>query len=335
MSRAAKLLLASSLFLGGSLRAADRAVAPDPIQLLDSAYAGPAFSYQGRVMLTQWTGKQTTAEEVNVFYSPPGRYRLEFLTPDGKVDRVVLGDGHREQVQLMKDGKVVSSYATEVSARFIDKEEERRLLLANYHVTLVGPENVMGRSTWVVDLTPTMEGKPSQRMWIDRDSKAVLEVKRSLPTGGASTQFTRFEAKVLPESLFGQDTSIVAEDIGKSVESPEEARTLSGKSGDQASLAGGFSLMGADLFDVKGETVRHLRYTDGLIPVSLFVTRVAVAAPTAPEDASRSVTSPIYFGLSTPVNVSQWKEGKEHYTLIGEVDPALLHRISAGTAPTN
>ncbi len=332
MKRAARLLLASSLLLAGSpMSAADKSTNPDPIVLLDTAYAGPAFAYQGRVMLTQWTGKQTSAEEVNVFFAPPGRYRLEFLSPDGSIDRVVLGDGHREQVQLMKQGKVVSSYATETSPRFIDKAEERRLLLANYKVTLVGPENVMGRSTWVIDLTPNAEGKPTQRMWIDRDSKAVLEVKRTLPTGGASTQFTRFEAKTLPDSLFGQDSTIVSQEIGKPVENPEEARQMSGKSGDQGNLTGGFSLVGADLFDVKGETVRHLRYTDGLIPVSLFVTRVAVEAPKAPDTGARSLTSPIYFGLSTPVNVSQWKEGKEHYTLIGEVDPALLQRITAGT----
>jgi len=332
MKRAARLLLAPLLVLaGGPLQAVDKVITPDPIQLLDTAYAGPAFSYQGRVLLTQWTGKQTTAEEVNVFFAPPARYRLEFLSPDGSIDRIVLGDGRREQVQLMKQGKVVASYATETSPRFIDKEEERRLLLANYKVSVVGPENVMGRSTWVVDLTPVAAGKPSQRMWIDRESKAVLEVKRTLPTGGASTQFTRFEAKALPDTLFGQDNTIAVEEIGKPLENPEEARQLGGTTGDQSSLEGGFSLMGADLFDVKGEKVRHLRYTDGLIPVSLFVTRVAVEAPKAPDAGTRSLTSPIYFGLSTPVNVSQWKNGKEHYTLIGEVDPALLQRITSGS----
>jgi outer membrane lipoprotein-sorting protein len=331
MKRILNLLLAVLITAASSSGAAEVVRKPDPIQLLEAAYAGPAFSYQGQVLLTQWSGKEKRAEEVNVFFAPPGRYRLEFLAPDGSVDRIVLGDGQREQVQLVKQGKVFAGYATEVSPRLIPGDEERRLLLANYRIALSGTEDIMGRSTWVLDLEPQVAGKPSQRMWIDRESNAVLEVKRSLSDGGASSQFTRFEKKALPDSLFGQDASIQSLEIGKPAENPEEARKMTGDAGDRASLNGGFALMGADLFDVRGETVRHLRYTDGLIPVSLFVTRVAVEAPKISDAAARPAASPMYFGLAAPVNVSQWKQGKDHFTLIGELEPSLLQRISADT----
>ena len=330
MKRVLSFLVAALTFATAPVAAADAVRSPDPIQLLDAAYAGPTFAYQGRVLLTQWSGKQKRAEEVNVFFAPPGRYRLEFLAPDGSVDRIVLGDGQREQVQLVKQGKIFAGYATQVSPRLLANEEERRLLLTNYKVTLGASENVMGRPTWVIDLTPTVPGKPSQKMWIDRESNAVLEVKRVLPNGGAASQFTRFEKKALPDSLFGQDASIETVEFGKPAENVEEARTMMGEPGEKASLEGGFALMGADLFDVRGETVRHLRYTDGLIPVSLFVTRVAVEAPKVSE-AARPASTPMYFGLTTPVNVSQWKQGQDHFTLIGEVEPTLLQRISAGS----
>ena len=151
-------LFASFAFLAATAGAADRARQPDAVQLLDAAYAGPTFSYQGRVLLTQWTGKQTRAEEVNVFFAPPGRYRLEYLSPNGAVDRIVVGDGEHEQVHVVKDGKIVAGYATETSPRFIGKDDERRLLLENYKITLGGTENLMGRSAWILDLAPLTPG---------------------------------------------------------------------------------------------------------------------------------------------------------------------------------
>jgi outer membrane lipoprotein-sorting protein len=321
------LLLAAST----PASAGESARTPDPVRLLDVAYTGPTASYQGHVLVTQWTGKQTSAEEVNVFFAPPGRYRLEFLAPNGDVDRVVVGDGTREEVDVIQGGKTVSSYATEVAPRFLGRGEERHLLLNNYRVALAGTENLLGRTAWVLDFTPIVAGKPSQRMWIDRDSNVVLEVKRSLHDGGASSQFTRFEMKPVADALFGQNPSLVTQEMGQPIDSAEDAQKMISRAGDPNVLDGGFALLGADRFDVKGQTVRQLRYTDGLVPVSLFVTRVPVAAPKITVDAAQPSGTPMYLGLTTPINVQQWKEGKEHYTLMGELEPSLLQRISVGT----
>ena len=332
MKHGLNLLAATVFVFAATAGRGEAASRPDPIQILDAAYSGPASPYQGRVILTQWVGKQTRAEEVNVYFAPPNRYRLEFLAPDGSIDRIVVGDGQQEQIQLIKQGKIFGGYTSHASTKFIDKDEERRLLLANYRISLVGNENVMGRSAWVLDFAPSVAGKPTQRMWVDRETNAVLEVRRSLPTGGATSRFTRFEPKVLlSDGLFGQDSSIRPSDVVRAAENPEDVRKMMGVSEDHGALEGGFALLGADLFDVEGEKVRHLRYTDGLIPVSLFVTRAPVEAPKAAKSASQPASSSLYFGLSTPVNVSQWKEGKDHFTIVGEVDPALLKKMSAAT----
>lgn len=331
MRRIAEGLLALSIaavFSAPSAAAPAKPVLPDAVQLLDRAYAGPVQPYQGRVVLSQWSERENSSEEVNVFYLPPNRYRLEFLTPDGAVDRIVLGDGTREQVQLIKQGKTFAGYSNDISPRVIDRAEERRLLLSNYEVTVLGSEDVMGRPAWVLDLTPHADGKPSQRMWIDRETNAVLEVKRALASenAGATSRFTRFEIKKdLPTSLFGHDNTLASTD-GLAVEhDPDNARMA--EDVERGSLSGGFALLGADLFDVRGEPVRHLRYTDGLIPVSLFVTRVPVDS--SGMRAPRASSTPLYMGLSSPMHVNQWKEGSEHYTLMGEVAPELLRRMSA------
>ena len=328
MRRPTDLLRAAVLGLAIVTPAAAAPAAPDPVQLLDQAYAGPARPYEGRVILTRWSADRSTSEEANVFFSPPSRYRLEFLSPDGSVNRVVVGDGQRQEIELVKEGRSFTGTSDDALTPR-QRDDERRLLLANYKVSFGGAENVMGRPTWIVDLTPAVAGKPAQRMWIDRETRAVLATRRTLASEktGASSRFTQFETKsTLPASLFA-GVAAPAIEKSKSDRKAETTQVSAARPTDPARLLGGFALRDADLFDVKGATVRHLRYTDGLIPISLFVTRAPVdSAGIAPASAE----SPQNL-LSTPVQVNQWKDHGNHYTLVGEVSPELLKQMSAPT----
>ncbi|MBV9080409.1 MAG: hypothetical protein JO102_04735 [Elusimicrobia bacterium] len=330
MRTPARLIFISLLGTAALAQASSPTPQPNAVQLLDLAYSGPSSPYQGRILLTKWSGTRTTTEEANVFFSPPERYRIEFLAPDGTVDRVVIGDGQSEQVQLIKQGKTLGGSTSTASQKIMPRDEERRLLAENYAITVAGSEDVMGRQAWVVDLVPKLAGKPTQRMWIDKDTNAILEVKRTLASekSGADSRFTRFEIKKdQPETLFA------FANLPKSQPSKEENAAPAAPPSDGARLAGGFAFAGSDLFDVRGQRVEHLRYTDGLVPVSLFVTRVPVEAPKLQEAAS--VSSPMYIGLANPVHVSQWKEGSQHYTVVGEVSPELLRQMKLGKTPAN
>lgn len=306
------LILAAASLMAPGLRAAEPA--PDPAKLLLTAMAEPATPYQGRVTLTRWQGARAKSEEANVFFRPPHTYRVEFLTPAGEIDRVVLSDGHRREVQLLKDGSVTGSDESDSGALLSD-EEKRGLLLLNYRVTLAGTEKVLARSAWVLELTPVVPGKPSQRMLVDRDSHVVLEVRRVGDGAGATTQFTRFEPNVLlPDALFSWLSPLPSD-----AEATPEA--LSPEAGWPSTLPGGFSLASSSAFEVNRQRVRQYRYSDGLSYLSLFVTAVPVSAP----EGSVSPSDPI--GPQAPEAVRQWRSGSHYFTAVGELTEPLLAQI--------
>jgi outer membrane lipoprotein-sorting protein len=127
---------------------------PQPLELLDAALTAPEQSYRGRMMVTEWSGKTTRAEEVEVSYSPTNRYRWEFLAPDGSVNRVAISDGSNEQILLLRPGKTVTGEAVRSSTKLMFPEREKELLLKNYRLSISGPDMVAGRKAWVLDISP-------------------------------------------------------------------------------------------------------------------------------------------------------------------------------------
>src|SRR5690242_8278925 len=59
---------------------------PDPTSLIDMVLNLPTHTYKGHITVTQWSENNSRVEEVNIYYTTPNKYRLEFLRPDGKVD---------------------------------------------------------------------------------------------------------------------------------------------------------------------------------------------------------------------------------------------------------
>src|SRR5262245_18948116 len=114
------------------LGADDRLVQPDSVQLFHIIHDSPDIAYEGHMMITQWTGTVARAEEANIYFKPPHDYRVEFLLPDGSVDRVVMSNGFREKVQLMQSGSIVKEYSNKQPPRLLDNKQENELLSANY-----------------------------------------------------------------------------------------------------------------------------------------------------------------------------------------------------------
>ncbi|MFA6002691.1 MAG: hypothetical protein WC881_01340, partial [Elusimicrobiota bacterium] len=141
--------LAAALFLPAAAASAAPA-SPSPLELLDAALRAPEVSYQGRMMITEWSGQQTRAEEVEVSYSPTNRYRWGFLRPDGTVSRLVVSDGSNEQIQLVDPGKTINGESVRSATKLMFPEREKELLLKNYRLTVSGPDTVAGRKAWVL-----------------------------------------------------------------------------------------------------------------------------------------------------------------------------------------
>lgn len=336
------LVLALLALLGGgpAPARAEAPALPDPGQLLDSVLNPPQVSYEGRMMVTHWFGRQTRAEEVRIYHKPPDKTRREFLNPDGSVSRITVSDGNREEVHLLKQRKIVQGDAVKIYDKLMSPETERKLLFKNYRLSVLKRDQVAGRSAWVLEMAPLAPGKPFQRLWIDEETRVVLENKRFIPRKpfAALSRFNRFEPRQgLDDGLFKLELASGAAVAGKGLEpdfmSLDELKTATGNSANfPDALPGGFVFESADFLVVGKSTVRQARYTDGLAVVSLFATDRPVRLPkkgilaAAPAAAKGART----LRLSSSGEVLSWKRGRQHYTLIGDLSRDSLESMASG-----
>jgi outer membrane lipoprotein-sorting protein len=328
---------------------------PKPQRLLEQALNPPDLSFQGRMMVTYWFGRQTRAEELDVYHSPPGRTRREFLAPDGSPSRIVVSDGKKEEIRLIRQGRVIYGAATKSYKKLMGQDKERELLLKNYQLSATGPATVAGRSAWILELKPLVSGKPSQRLSIDQETGLILENKRFLPKKpfAALMRFTQLELKEgLNENLFAMTSSTAQPLPGQRPEpdfmSLEELKEATGHSltdsggGTSAryrlvdrsprfphELPGGFLFESADFFRVGKQTVRHARYTDGLAILSLFETDRPIRLPKAGGPDLGKTLGAGALRLSSSGRVLHWKRARRHYTLMGDLSRELLEVLSA------
>lgn len=315
------------------LTGAASAAAPAAEELLQAALSSPAIPYQGKVMVTQWYGKQTRAEELRVHFSPPDNIRREFLTPDGAVARVSISDGEHEAVSA--GGKVVVGDAVRSYEKVMPPERERELLLSNYELSVATGDKVAGRPVWLLTLKPRIAGKAWQAMALDQETKIVLRMKRYLPRRASARQasFTSFEPnKPQDEALFR-----IAEATAAAVASPSLAPDfmtldqLAKETGHASrlpqTLPYGFVFESADAFKAGASRVAHARYTDGLTVLSVFETERPVRLP----KSGRVAPSPGFPGalsVSREGKVVNLKVGDRHYTLMGDLARELLADVA-------
>lgn len=309
--------------------------APEPDALLDAVLAAPAIPYRGRVMVTQWYGKQTRAEEMRVFVSPPNKIRREFLAPDGTVTRISISDGEDESVRLIRAGKTVFGDAVRSSEKVLTPEAEKEALLSNYELLSSTGEKVTGRATWRLTMKPKIEGKAWQTLWIDSETKVVLRTKRYLPKRpfANQAQFVSFEPrKPMDPSLFLVDDSSVGviESRGLAPDFLTLAQ-LNQATGDVANLPeklpGGFVFESADAFPVGNRQVRHARYTDGLTVISLFLTDHPVKLPKSGSLRVSDIHLPGPLRASSAGKITRWGSGHRYFMLMGDVSRELVAEI--------
>ena len=334
-------VIRAGLLLGlcaADLPAQVRGLAPNAAQLLNQVLNPPEITYQGRITVTHWYGRQTRAEEVMVYFAPSNRRRLEFLLHNGNVGRVVISDGSREELRLPRRRKVLQGDAVKSSSKIMSREVERELLMKNYAASFLGEELVAGRSCWVLELAPVESGKPRLKLSIDKETGAVLENKKYHLNGNyaALSRFTRFEIKTaLPEDLFQltSDSSgrVDAHGLDPDFLTLADLNKAVGKrSNIPSDLPGGFVFESADFFKIQKETVRQFRYTDGSIALSVFQTDrpVHIGKESSPDVPSQEAV-PGSLRLSSSGKMLHWKSRGYYYTLIGDLSRELLERIAS------
>jgi len=327
-------LLAAALIAAAAATAG--AATPDPAALLDAALAAPAIPYHGRVVVTQWYGKQEHTEEMRLFVLPPDKIRREFLAPDGEVTRVSISDGDVETVRLLRAGKTVVGNAVRSYEKVLPRELERDVLLSNYELAASTAEKVAGRPTWRLAMKPRAAGKAWQTLWIDAETKVILRSRRFIPRRrfASSAQFVSFEpGKAQDAALFQVDEStsgvIEARGLAPQFLTLEQLNKATGDKADlPEKLPGGFVFESADVFPVGKSKVRQARYTDGLTVISIFLTDRKVRLPKSGAISSGTANLPGPLRASRAGKVLQWDRGSRYYTLIGDVSRELVADIA-------
>jgi negative regulator of sigma E activity len=327
-------LLAAAVLIWTAGRASATEV-PSAETLLDAVMAAPAVPYQGRVMVTQWYGKQTHAVDMRVFVSPPDKIRREFLSPDGNVNRISISDGDVEVVHLVRSGKTIRGDAVRSYEKVLSPEAERSALISNYELSSSTGEKIAGRLTWRLLMKPKSDGKPWQSLWIDPETKVVLRSKRFLPKRPFATQaqFGSFEpGKPQDPALFivDQSSAGVIESRGLSPDflTLDQLNKATGAVTNlPEKLPGGFVFESADAFPVNNRQVRHARYTDGLTVISIFLTDRPVKLPKGGALRVSDIHLPGPLSASSAGKITRWGSGKRHYMLIGDVSRELVAEI--------
>ncbi len=333
--------LAGALLVLAATRGARAEAPPDPQKLLSAVLEPSAVAFEGRMMVTHWYGKHhSEAEEVHVYHLPPNLSRREFTAPDGTVTKVVVSDGDREEVHLIRQKKIIEGDAVKSFEKLMPEDRELELLLKNYKLSVTGPDQVAGRKAWVLHMASDHPGKPSQDFWVDQETHAILENRRFLPHRpfAALSRYSHFETKkTLPEDLFKLELSSSAIQ-GKGLEpdfmSLDELSQTSGKKAAfPVALNDGFVFESADYLTVGKHTVLHARYTDGLAVISLFQTdRPARSTSKTDSQVAAPASSAKGAGqlrLSASAKVLNFRRGPRFYTLMGDVSREMLQEIAA------
>ena len=324
----------TSLLAALALSACAAPAVPSAQALLESVLDFPTAAYSGQMTVISYSGRQARAHEVRVAYAPENRYRWEFLSPSGAVERVVVSDGKLEETRLFgPKTRVFVGDPVGSAPRELEGSEERLLLEKNYTVDAADGGELVGRRVRLLRISPKEPGKPRQELWIDAETGIVLQSRRFHPNGSraAVSRFHRFSvgSPVEPGDFSLSSAAAAApHGLGPTAEASTSAlRGLPPVLAQGPDLPGGFSFDSADTMRIRGRAVSHLRWTDGLVSLSLFVSdRPARPSGDAPlrGAAVRALDADPGSG-----RVLAWKSKGRHYTLIGDLSPALLEAIRA------
>jgi negative regulator of sigma E activity len=304
---------------------------PSAQELAASAFKSPAIPFQSRLILTQWSGSDSRAEELNLDYNPPGIYRIEFLAFDGSVKKVVINDAVKKQVSMQTDKQAPSvvEYPPQIG-ELISPTEMSDLLQKNYKFSLKGSDTFIGRPVWVVEMTPKTDGKPTHILKIDKDTMVVLEHRRFLPNDqiGSLTRFSTFE----PEKKFAEGTFSFSNRPGLSTDKRDfempKPENLKPPPDNMKKLPNGFELSSYNVFEVQGTQADHFYYSDGALPLSVFETKLPIHFPVKTRVSDKSdFTSVATQNLSSVDQIVYGKRNGTYITVIGEASPALLQSI--------
>jgi peptidoglycan/xylan/chitin deacetylase (PgdA/CDA1 family)/outer membrane lipoprotein-sorting protein len=301
--------------------------------LRSGATAPRRVSYEGTKSITVWGG-QVQASQVHVYHEAPDQTRLEYLAAGNQGGRVVIIKGRTMMEYVPARNQIIARPAPEADEERLAKGVLPQIL-TNYDISFAGMEQVAGREARVINVQSKFPGRPSLRIWEDRERRLILRFERYKPDG--TLQETSAFINIRYDPVFPPELFTVPAPPGTQVQQQRPPSRMSIAEMAQrvgftpqvpAHLPSGFQERGSRIVDIKGQPTATFVYSDGVSTITLFESR----GPQGPPPRGRPVRIGSVQGTVAPrgpATLLHWNAGGISYTLVGELPQDDLVRVAA------
>jgi len=332
--------------------------------------ADNSLDFEGRltIMLQSQMGNQ--AFEVYVTRKAPDKRRIEIISPDELYGTGFIINGN-ENIPI-RQGNTPRFFPPPPFLQPDQMEDAQihntQILLKNYKARVLDGGSVAGRNTYLIEIEPKNSGRPSSKIWIDKEKSITLKTeqynaKKMLQRVIAYSTID-FEPVIddtsfqIPRKFWDKKRPFRQsdrEEIWNYTQEKPDLDKLKDKVHFEIILpdrvSGGFALQSINIIKIGKEQNIHLKYTDGLTTLSVFQSpsnemgkRPRNEPPGGPPPPSSQPPPPppkdrvekiIINGVNcevlsrTPVLIFRWQNKGIYYTIIGELQKKEMTSIAS------
>ena len=141
-----------------------------------AAVAPLRVSYEGTKAITVWDG-QVHASQVRIYHEAPGRTRLEYIAAGTQPRRIVIITGGRVLEYIPALNQVMERFTAQADEAQLARNALPQIL-SSYSITFGPDDQVAGRPARVIEVQSKFPGRPSLRIWVDRQRRLILRLER-------------------------------------------------------------------------------------------------------------------------------------------------------------
>ncbi|MHB8145181.1 MAG: sigma-E factor regulatory protein RseB domain-containing protein [Vulcanimicrobiaceae bacterium] len=339
-SRYAAIVLGASLCCAPAISAQTSSNAN---ALLREAIAAPArVSYVGQVQDIQFGPSKSNATLYRIEHDAPNLTRRWYVAPQSLYGDFIISRGDTSYDVDVKLDRVIVTKNDALDDQ-VALDDNFGLLTNNYNAVVGPDQTVAGRRTLTMLLVNKYTGQTVMRVWIDKQTKLLLQKERFASNGSIAHQM-RFEqlryVKSLPKDLFavpsqgyrrvpGPSHGIPSSDLGRVV------RAAGFRAFGPKYLPEGFVPIAGSVSTVNGVRSLHMLYSDGIRTVSLFENARGAAVNLGSFTVHHATVenNPANYVEDGPTTLLTWADEGLHFALVGELSRRELLKIATSVAP--
>jgi len=281
-------LIIAVLLLSLPMYAASEMPEPEGIfeKLLQSSRT---VDFEGRLTLFAQIPGGNPMSEAQVIRKAPDKQRIEFVWPSEISGMGMVINGEERWSFRGDRGRGGRPFLAPPPNRMMDDFPLKNIqrLLRNYDIRVLDGGNIADRSTYLLEIDPKVVGKPSRKIWVDKETSIILKVENY----GSQKRLMGFYAysrinykPEIDETVFqrqhkqDEERTQRIERGRKELWNDSQGKPNLAKIRKTAQLGviipdqlpAGFALQSIQALRFGERRNVHLRYTDGLAVISVF-----------------------------------------------------------------